>query len=1756
MDLEGSELSALEEQLYSSIHHTFDESANQDGNMQWPQSFVGATSTPSRVVSNTAIVNIQPRASKMKRYWAPNTPQQPARPFLSSNRNKTEARVFPKSATDSIQPMAANPRQQTGTQLTSTDHSTGEPKRSFIVPYQSLLGNCLQRNSGTSGNDAGNPATNAAQSPGTKEKKRKKKQSPKHPVEKRLASLVNLVEGSEQREVTKQRIQAKKSKATTVRNKLADKVGSKLRVVAEISLDSSEDEAKPPSRATKLKPSSVPPSDEDTTDVELIPAPPPPKICIDCSDDEVAQDSFVLPKSKRTKKKKGPMTATSPRCLSPSNSSIMSDDFIGHNDRSRLNDSFAESIPNDDELETECLLSESLQANRKSRSITNKRAPSVSSDGTIGTGSDVTDQDRNTSLDTSSSKTPKEALLSTPRITDQPDEISGGNPQLGKPSQTGEEMVSKAKNKSKKAAAINTIIRSKSHSPASHGTIAEDQMIEENNDTANAPIVEQHPIPKGKTKSKNKANQSFSVERTDTAAVPNGKTASKPSVRSKHDTESESMYQEISKIGTKKKNDTVCYDDSSISSESDYNITLISNKSSATPTESKKCGSGNEAAISSTVLDRIEDVSSESDIEEFLQRSSKEPVVSKNKPTAESAKASKKRSTGTKRRRKYNSENLSDEEFACMLTDIIQAVSDGDDDDDEDDLEFEDQDIEQPNQAPDQKAAISAVIELSPEASSEPQQPAAEEKGKKKKRRKVAASATTVTLSDTDDDVVEISDVSTLQEVMDDSSFLRDDTLMAGETSRPGWNKEMHLFYNSSKTESQFCMRRVMDDMPREADQWKIIDKDRYPDPPKRGKPCHNCGEQGHLRYKCQNAPKPLVCRICGKQGHHEPRCPMTICLNCGSRTRSFVYDCANCRPNLRKKCHICGVLGHSATMCPDNWRRYHSTTEDNVPLVQKFKRNNNAKQCSICGRTNHQAHNCYVPSRIFSCPIPSENVHSYRPIYPLDSSARKSCPPEAGSRSKQSDVQAGQQESAVSLPDYEASSCELHLEALVENPNGFYHRFVETMGLRQEPPDRGEQMIVIGTKDSETDEQQQHRGLRVFQRNKKSKNDGHSSSTVGATTNDQQKETPVYVKEETGGILEEIKPTVKKDDDPTEVVTLPEASITEDSNYSFSELLPPEDSEGQLSMATITTPSTEPPQPQSVGADHPKEQLDFIPLSGPSEQSDCNVSHVKPQDESSDKKLVESAIANQPTSNAKICLSKENAKLLLSLHGQEFLQLARVKHEVTLMITFELVGNVLHVGGSAAQQDAFRSELVQFLKEQELSAYNKKMIVISSIPKKSRRAVRHITLFFEQLLKPFDSVKNLFDRYIHAQQSGLQLQACEKARRTLNMVLFGVYGMREGRTRMNQLIKQVAVLKKKQPKEELDPSLRQIMNEHMVYIFSPYDHGDYKQIFIEFQRLHQLQQLKKFTFVELGLPDPIFSDISLYPMVQDEEADTKGNDFASQFVEIVNPQNTREYNEKLMKRHKVPSLANKLALHITIHFKRLLKSFDSVKNMFQRYVRFQQEVIQSKEVEKARIQLNMVLFGVYGMREGRKRMSQLIQAAGTLKKSTETIDPSSQKAINENLAYIFSSYDHGNYTNIIAEYQQLRKQQRLSKITAKDMGLKGRIALTACHYFPTKKIKLSDAMEVSNLEEEDDDDDEDEEVDGNDEEVEQQQELQQPNNSNGDHDPKEESLILNTFDQMIDPQRLDVNSSNNNTNNSNIISTSPNIIGMTVLHR
>lgn len=415
MELNEHELAELEERLYSNIHHADSGAAGSAGTegtavanlpaaaaKDKPTSSEPASSSGStvRIVTDKAIVN----ASKMKRYWSSmqNYPGfgRPNRP-----RNNTPSTVD------------AN--------RVEADEASGDGavKMPTFTPYQSILGP-----SGIGGGESGSSPRGefllmeGMPSAGRQKKKKvgdgaKKVLNPSSLRDKKMEQL--------------QKIKAKKAKASKSRQKA--QVGQQ-RLVATIELESSDDEER-----ERRSPDSIKQEhgeiehqdleDSDPDEVVLVPSAPPPLVCLDSSDEDGTKDKFTHPKSKRKKANK---KVNSPRCLSPSNSSIMSDDFIGHSDRTRLNDSFIEGIANDEELACHDVPSGSaIFASDLPHSSRIDRAPSISSEGTVATSSDTTDQDKRNKSQTAAQhtfcSTPKQTLharRASAKFRDQPEEDS------------------------------------------------------------------------------------------------------------------------------------------------------------------------------------------------------------------------------------------------------------------------------------------------------------------------------------------------------------------------------------------------------------------------------------------------------------------------------------------------------------------------------------------------------------------------------------------------------------------------------------------------------------------------------------------------------------------------------------------------------------------------------------------------------------------------------------------------------------------------------------------------------------------------------------------------------------------------------------------------------------------------------------------------------------------------------------------------------------------------------------------------------------------------------------------------------------------------------------------------------------------------------------------------------------------------------------------------------------------------------------
>lgn len=277
-------------------------------------------------------------------------------------------------------------------------------------------------------------------------------------------------------------------------------------------------------------------------------------------------------------------------------------------------------------------------------------------------------------------------------------------------------------------------------------------------------------------------------------------------------------------------------------------------------------------------------------------------------------------------------------------------------------------------------------------------------------------------------------------------------------------------------------------------------------------------------------------------------------------------------------------------------------------------------------------------------------------------------------------------------------------------------------------------------------------------------------------------------------------------------------SAVNEDSNYSFSEFY-----EDRASM-----PPALPSEPMP----------DFIPLTS---------------DESANHAFAVPATVEQNT-EAKIFLTKPHAKILLGPNGANFLKDASAKFTLNLSIAFQPVGNVLLANGLSKNQDNFHNELVKFLNS--ASHQNEQIKQINNVPKGTEKTIRYIIEHLQLLTRSYENVKNMFRRYQQCEQQGANQKTCDKVRRNLNIILFGQFGMRQGRDHLNQLQSNLQDLKTTQ-NPIVSLATRDEINQHIRYIFTSYDHADYEDIMQEYDVLRKSQKLNKIKPEDLNLTLP-----------------------------------------------------------------------------------------------------------------------------------------------------------------------------------------------------------------------------------------------------------------------------------------------------------
>lgn len=243
----------------------------------------------------------------------------------------------------------------------------------------------------------------------------------------------------------------------------------------------------------------------------------------------------------------------------------------------------------------------------------------------------------------------------------------------------------------------------------------------------------------------------------------------------------------------------------------------------------------------------------------------------------------------------------------------------------------------------------------------------------------------------------------------------------------------------------------------------------------------------------------------------------------------------------------------------------------------------------------------------------------------------------------------------------------------------------------------------------------------------------------------------------------------------------------------------------------------------------------DFIPLS--SGEPEKYEPARSPSPVSAD-----STTANE-RSDAIIHLTQGHCKHLLAEEGNRFLRDSEAAWDVSVRLEWRDFGNILIVNGTTSSQQSFHDDLRGFF--DKFDKENQNANIAGSLPKKRDALIRIIRNHFATLDSPICNVREMVDvksiyyriRNNERNPSKANRKKNLNLRKQLNTVLFGRYGLGDGKTHL----------------DALQDSLRRLINynqinvpmemrveiaEHIDYIFSGNDHKNYENVIEHYLQL------------------------------------------------------------------------------------------------------------------------------------------------------------------------------------------------------------------------------------------------------------------------------------------------------------------------------
>lgn len=304
----------------------------------------------------------------------------------------------------------------------------------------------------------------------------------------------------------------------------------------------------------------------------------------------------------------------------------------------------------------------------------------------------------------------------------------------------------------------------------------------------------------------------------------------------------------------------------------------------------------------------------------------------------------------------------------------------------------------------------------------------------------------------------------------------------------------------------------------------------------------------------------------------------------------------------------------------------------------------------------------------------------------------------------------------------------------------------------------------------------------------------------------------------------------VELSEDFDEAAAEAENAHDSDSNYSFSDYFAKHQ---ELSIPKTTAARIAEP-------DETVKMPDFIPIGH--DDDDMVLPNTQDMIEP-----IQSMEKDNPSkyTEAKIFLTKDHSKYLLTRTGGTFLTETYTKHNVIVRMEWRSIGNILVVQGKPSAQDSFHADLIAYCTSAE-NQMRKKQEISQQVPKNRLTLIRFLKDQISQLEKPLAYAKEVFVRMkINEQQrSKTGTKNADKARKTLNMILFGQTGLRDGAMHLTALQSNLRCLIENETKEVISNVFRNEVFQHYKYIFSSFSHDNYAELVREYEKLRKNKQL------------------------------------------------------------------------------------------------------------------------------------------------------------------------------------------------------------------------------------------------------------------------------------------------------------------------